>query len=123
MIFQLGLVGDGFAVFAHIGEGSGEQIGVSLLPETEDHRSAGIEGVSSASKGSATSPWNQIALQNKSASPFGSQLTCGYKTTDTRADHHGIPLLLIAHGFGSIGGDASGPSAVDDQADELVGSR
>ena len=120
VVLELGLIGDGLAVLAHIREGTGKQVGVSLLPETEDHRRTHIEGVTVAAERSTTATGDQIALQHQGASPLGGQLTGGHQTTDAGADHHGIPLLLIAHGFGSIGGDAKGPPAAADQPDESV---
>ena len=37
VVFELGWIGDGVAVLAHIGQGPGEQVGVPLLAEAEDH--------------------------------------------------------------------------------------
>ena len=45
MVLELGGVGHRVAVLAHVGQGAGEQVGVALLAEAEDHRGAHIKGV------------------------------------------------------------------------------
>jgi hypothetical protein len=45
VVGQLGGVGDRFAVLAYVRQGAGEQVGVALLAEAEDHRGAHIKGV------------------------------------------------------------------------------
>ena len=123
VVFKLGLIRNGLAVLAHISESPGEQVGVALLTEAEDHRGAHIKGVALALEGTATAAGDQIALQHKSFGTLGRQLTGGDQPADAGADHHGIPVLLFAHGVGSIGGDAKGPPAAADQPDESVVSR
>ena len=82
VVLELGLIRDGLAVFTDISQGAGEQVGVPLLPEAEDHRCAHIKGVAIASEGSATATRYQVPLQHQRACSLGSQLAGGHQTAD-----------------------------------------
>ena len=100
VVFELGRIGDGGAVLAHISQGAGEQVGVALLAEAEDHRGAYIEGVARAPEAAARSPWDQVALQHQHLRPLGGQLAGGDQPTDAGADHDHIPSLRCLAGGG-----------------------
>ena len=102
VVFELGLIRNGLAVLAHISESPGEQVGVALLTEAENHRGAHIKGIALALEGTATAAWDQVALQHQGASSLGRQLAGGDQPADAGADHHGIPVLLIAHGLKTV---------------------
>ena len=58
VVFELGWIGDGVAVLAHVGQGPGEQVGVPLLAEAKDHRGAHIKRVALALETAAGAPRN-----------------------------------------------------------------
>ena len=74
VIFKLHSIRHRRAVLAHIGQGSGEQVGMPLLSKSENHRSANIEGVSLPSKAASRSPRNQIALKDQGLRSLRGQL-------------------------------------------------
>jgi hypothetical protein len=91
VVLQLHRIGNRVAVLAHIGQGAGEQVGVPLLAEAEDHRGPHIEGVAVAPEAPPGAPRDQVALQHQHLRPLGGQLGGGDQAADARADHHGIP--------------------------------
>ena len=90
MVFELGGVWDRFAVFAHGGQGAGEQVCVALFAEAKDHRGAHIEAVAVALETAATAAGDQVALQHQHPRPLTGQLAGGYEATDAGADHHHV---------------------------------
>ena len=100
VVFELGRIGDGGAVLAHISQGAGEQVGVALLAEAEDHRGAHIEGVARPFEAAARAPRDQVALQHQHLRPLGGQLAGGDQPTDAGADHDHIPIQRCLAGGG-----------------------
>ena len=102
VVFELGWVGHGGAVLAHVGQGAGEQVGVPLLPKAEDHRGAHVKGVALAFEAAAAAPRDQVALQHQHLGALGGQLAGGHQAADAAADHDHIP------GGGGAGGHRCG---------------
>ena len=94
VILQLGRIGDRFTGLAHIGQGPGEQVGVTLLAEAKDHRGAHIKGVALAPEAAARAAGNQVALQHQHLRPLGGQLAGGHQAADAGSDHHHVPRAL-----------------------------
>lgn len=88
---QLGWIRHRVAVLAHIGEGAGEQVGVALGPEAEDHGGAHIKGVARALEAATAATWDEVALEHQGAGPFGCKLGGGDQPADARPDHKHIP--------------------------------
>ena len=98
VIFQLHRIGHGLAALTDIRQSAGEQVGVTVLPEPENHRCTHVEGVALSVEAAPRPTGDQIPFQHQGFGPLGCQLGGCDQTADSGADHDHVPCGLAHSG-------------------------
>ena len=82
VVFQLHRVRNGFTRLPHIRKRAREQVGVSMLAEAKDHRSADIKCEAITLEAASRTTGDQIALKNQGPGTFCGQLRGGDQSSN-----------------------------------------